>query len=324
MILRPFLSNQPFVLALLLPVIVLFQLLNGYLQYHHSFAFVDIGLWGKTTFFNQWWAAIPAGIIVALNAIQLNVLFNRHEFLEKNNYGPSLFYVVFMSFSHSFYQFDALLIVHACLLQVIRILFTMRTGEDNRKEAFNAAFFIGLACTFLPPTGFFIVILWFAVWALKSFVFREWLIMILGFSTPVFNGLMFWWISGHRITLNMLRNNTFIDYEVLVYYSTSAIVILLLIFSFIGIRVRMRKSSIRFKKLSRVLIWFLIGAIIIGVSDLVFYQQVEWFNLVFIPVSFFFTFAFIHKFWKVAATSLFYIAFVLAVIKFFGYTHLLM
>ena len=46
-------------------------------------------------------------------------------------------------------------------------------------------------------------------------------------------------------------------------------------------------------------------------------KHLEWFNLVFVPVGFLFTFAFIHKFWKQVATVFFYLTFLMAVIKFF-------
>lgn len=325
MILRPFLSNQPFVLLLLIPVIAGFHLLNGFFHYHATFPVVDLGLFGKTDLFNDWWTGIPAALIVGANALQLNALFNRHEFLDKNNYGPALFYVVLMSFSFSFYQFDALLIVHVCWLQVIRILFLMHPNQDNRKQAFNAAFFAGVSAVFFPPSAGLLVFLWFAVWSLKSFNFKEWLMMHIGFGIPVFNGLMFWWFSGHTISLNVLRNtNNNIKYEELIYYASSVAVLVLFFLSIIGVRIRLQKSSIRFKKLNRALVWVLIGAVLFGSADLIFYQQLDWFNVMFIPLSFFFTFAFIHKFWQIVATWFFYATFLVAVVKFFLLSHLVL
>lgn len=317
MILRPFLSNQPLSLVLLIPVITGFHLLNFFFPYHTTLPIIDLGLWGKATHVDEWWISIPTALMVALNAFQITRLFNKHEFLERYNYGPSLFYVVLMSFSHSFYQLDGLLFVHVFLLQAIRILFNTRPNEDHRKEAFNSFFFIGLAATFLTPSAGLVVFFWFAFWALKSFVFREWIMMLIGFAFPVFNALMYWWFSGHQIGFNVLRHAAFIKNETLVYYATSAAVLILFVLSIIGVQVRLQKSSIRFKKLNRSLVWILIGTSLLGISDLIIYQQVEWFNTIFIPLSFFFTFAFIHKFWKIVATWFFYATLLVAVVKFF-------
>jgi hypothetical protein len=249
--------------------------------------------------------------------LQLNTLFNRHEFLERNNYGPSLFYVTLMSFSHSFYQPDGLLVVHICWVQVLRLLFRVRSGEDARKEVTNAAFFVGLAASFHPASGGLLLLFWFALWAMKPFDFREWILSMIGFAAPVVNALIYWWYSGHRIDSNLLRYDIIVEHEAAVYYSTSALMLILFLLSIIGIRIRVQKSSIRYKKLNRALMWILLGGMLLGTADILFYQQIEWFNFIFISLSFFFTFAFIHKFWKGIATFFFYATFLLAIAKFF-------
>lgn len=103
----------------------------------------------------------------------------------------------------------------------------------------------------------------------------------------------------------------------MLYYASGLAIFFLFLLSIIGIRVRLIKSTVRFKKLNSAMLWILVGAVVLGASDLIFYQQLDWFNLIFIPLSFFFTFAFIHKFWKEVATWFFYATFLLAVVKFF-------
>lgn len=323
MILRPFLSNRPFTLALLIPVIAGFCLLNGYFGYHELFPKINIGLWGETGLLSEWWISIVSGFIIGLNALQLNVLFNRHEFLERNNYGPALFYVLLMSFSHSFYQVEGLLLAHVCWLQAIRLMFRIRPNEDARKHVFNAAFFVGLSATFHPASAGLLIFFWFALWALKQLTFREFLLSFTGFLVPVANALVYWWFSGHRLDTSLLWNSVIVPNEKVVYYATSGLIAGLFVLSMIGIQIRLQKSSIRFKKLTRSLIWILAGCVLLGTAHPVFYQQMEWFSLMFIPLSFFLTFAFIHRFWEAVSTFFFYAAFLLAVVKFFIDTLLL-
>lgn len=317
MILRPFLNNNVLVLILLAPIIVGFHILNSYFSYHVLIEKVDLGLWGRLDIFNNPVSPYLAGIVVALNAFQLNFLFNKHEFLEKNNYGPALFYVILMSFSHSFYQMDAVLIAHFFLLQALRLLFRLRANEANPRFGFDGAFFIGLASTFLPPLSGLIVIYWFAAWALQPYSLRQWIIMLFGFLIPIANGLTYWWFSGHLISLSILKHATKFNYQDIVYYATAAALVILFLLSIIGIRIRSRISSIRFKKLNRALLWFLVGTLLLGVAEMIFYQQAEWISLMFIPLSFFFTFAFIHKIWQKVATIFFYLTLIIAVFKFF-------
>lgn len=317
MILRPFLSNRPLVLLLLVPIIVGFQLLNAQFHFHALIERVDLGLWGKTTFLSSWWTSIIASAIVMANAIQLNFLFNKHEFLDKNNYGPSLFYVVLMSFSHSFYQVDAVLICHLFLLQSLRLLFQLKSNETNFTSAFNSAFFIGLSASFLPPSAALIIPFWFSAWALHPFSFRQWLLMIIGFLIPIGNGLTYWWISGHTISTRILRHSSLIKYEDVFFYGTTATIVILFLLSIIGIQIRVRVSNIRFKKLNRALVWILVGTLLLGVAEIIIYQQSEWISMLFIPLSFFFTFAFIHRIWQKVASIFFYLALIIAVAKFF-------
>nr|WP_294860002.1 hypothetical protein [uncultured Fluviicola sp.] len=317
MILRPFLSNRPLVLLLLVPIIVGFQLLNAQFHFHNLIEHVDLGLWGKTTLFSSWWTSIIASSIVMANAIQLNFLFNQHEFLDKNNYGPSLFYVVLMSFSHSFYQVDAVLICHLFLLQSLRLLFQLKSNETNFTSAFNSAFFIGLSASFLPPSAALIIPFWFSAWALHPFSFRQWLLMIIGFLIPIGNGLTYWWISGHTISTRILRHSSLIKYEDVFFYGTTATIVILFLLSIIGIQIRLRVSNIRFKKLNRALVWILVGTLLLGVTEIIIYQQSEWVSMLFIPLSFFFTFAFIHRIWQKVASIFFYLTLIIAVAKFF-------
>ncbi|TSJ45410.1 hypothetical protein [Fluviicola chungangensis] len=317
MILRPFLSNRPLVLVLLIPIVVGFQLLNGYFHFHALLDVVDLGLWGKTTLLDTWWTSIIASVIVIANAIQINFLFNQHEFLDRNNYGPSLFYVVLMSFSHSFYQVDAVLICHLFLLQAVRLLFQLKTHESNLTTSFNSAFFIGLSASFLPPSAALIIPFWFSAWALHPFSFRQWLLMIIGFLIPIANGLTWWWISGHTISTRILRHSSLIKYEEVFFYGTSATIVILFLLSIIGIQIRVRVSNIRFKKLNRALIWILVGTLLLGVTEIIIYQQSEWLSMLFIPLSFFFTFAFIHRIWQRVASIFFYLTLIIAVAKFF-------
>ena len=317
MILRPFLGNNVLLLFALIPVIFGFELLNNYFHYHVFIEKVDLGLWGKLEFINKTFSPILAGILVAANAFQLNFLFNQHEFLEKNNYAPALFYVTLMSFSHSFYQVDAVLIVHVLLLQALRLLFEVRSNEANMKPEFNGALFIGLAATFLPPSSVLIVFYWLAVWALQPYSLRQWFLMVIGFLIPVANGLTYWWFSGHLISLNILTHSTRFRYQDAVYIASGIVILILFLLSIIGIRIRSRISSIRFKKLNRSLIWFLIGTLMLGTAEIFVYNQSEWISLLFIPLSFFFTFAFIHKIWQKVASFFFYLTFLMAVLKFF-------
>lgn len=317
MILRPFLSNRPLVLTLLLPVVVLFICLNIFYHYHVPVPFIDLGLLGKINALPVFWSELLAAVFILGNAIFLNYLFNKHDFLERNNYAPSLFYVVFMSFSQSFYFFDALLIIHLLMLFVFRLLFILENGERNGSHIFNVGLLFGCIVVLIPQSAILFPFLLIAVRMNRVLSFRDIILFILGTVLIVFNGLMFWWFSGHTIGIRILRAANYVKYEQVVLIASGSVLLIYLLLSSIGVRYRLQKSSIRFKKISRSILIVLLGTLLLGAGELIFYQQVEWFNLIFIPVGFLFTFAFINNFWKQVASGFFYLTFLLAVIKFF-------
>lgn len=317
MILGPFLNNRPLIVFILIPIIIGYQVLNSYLNFHAQFPEINFGMWGKFGYSNTLLYNIISSVIVFLNALQLNVLFNRHEFLYKNNYAPSLFYVVLMSFSHAFYQPDAVLVVHILMLQVLRQLFKFESNDHQYNIYFNIGFLIGLCTTFIPISSILFFPILMAIWVLQPITFRTFLILTIGFITPVINGLAFWWYSGHKINTHLLKHNTFINYETLFYFGLTSIIIILLLLSIIGIQIRLRKSNIRFKKLNRVMVWFMFGTLLLGVLGVFFFNQNESLSLLFIPLSFFYTYAFIHTLWMKVATIFFYITLLVSVFEYF-------
>jgi hypothetical protein len=152
---------------------------------------------------------------------------------------------------------------------------------------------------------------------LQPFSFRQWFLMIIGFLIPIGNGLTYWWISGHTISTRILRHSSLIKYEDVFFYGTTATIVILFLLSIIGIQIRVRVSNIRFKKLNRALVWILVGTLLLGVTEIIIYQQSEWISMLFIPLSFFFTFAFIHRIWQKVASMFFYLTLIIAVAKFF-------
>ncbi len=317
MILKPFLGNNPLVLFLLLPVIALFVVLNQWFHFHLPFESVQLGLLGKFPQPAAWMGQSSAAIFVFGNAILLNTLFNKYDFLERNTYAPALFYVLFMSFSHSFYYWDSLLLVHTFILVQLLFYFEIDNGENNQRQFFNAGIIYGATVVLLPSIIVTLPFTLLAIRMLKVYSFREFLLYILGAMLIVFNGLMMWWFSGHSINLKLIRFIERVNYQQVIIIATGSILILMLLLSWIGVQLRLQKSSIRFKKMIRTISWLTFAFLGFGSLEYIIYQQVEWFNLIFVPAGFLFTFAFIHKSWKGVANIFFHLTFLMAVIKFF-------
>ena len=85
-----------------------------------------------------------------------------------------------------------------------------------------------------------------------------------------------------------------------------------------SIQAHIQKSSLRLKKMTRMLWWLVVAGIVIGIID--FFEnngQIQRFSLIMIPFSFFLTFSFSHKTLGIVAIGLFYITLTYSVLKFF-------
>jgi hypothetical protein len=212
---------------------------------------------------------------------------------------------------------DGLLITHSCLIFTMAQLFRLNQHESGKKPVFNAMFFAGIGATFHPPMialfPFFLIM----VWVLRPFVFREFILAIIGFGVPQLYAVVFLWYSGHSINLKLLEQITDYTNKQTDFLVTAVLFTLLFILSVFSIRARMQKSSIRLKKLTTILWWYLFIALTLGCVDFIFFRQIERFSFMMIPLSVFLTFSFTNKTFSVIATILFYLTMSYSLSKFF-------
>ena len=251
-----FLSNRSIVQFLLPLVVLVYIILNYFTNYYSYSEVANFGFWGNNIQLNPSASQIIASLFIIGNAIGVNAVFNWNQFLERNSFMSSLLYVVLLSFYHSFYQLDGLLISHTFLIICLYQLYFLRQNEDGRKSVFNAAFFGGLAATFHPPLIVLCPFLFFMIWNIRPFVFREILLCIIGFSVPLFYAGFYLIYTGTSIDLKLLKTSTNYDRQQFDFLVTSGIFLFSLLLSLVSIQAHIQKSSIRLKKMTRILWWF--------------------------------------------------------------------
>jgi hypothetical protein len=319
-VLRVFQANRVGVL-LLIPVLAgIYYALNDITGCYELDSTSNLGLLGKFTFEQAWIPKILAPIIVCINAFAISWIYNENTFYERNTYTSALLYVVCMSFYHSFYSLDGLLLAHSCIIILLYQYFLLRQNEDGRKHAFNGAFFGGLAAVFHPPLIALLPVLLMMLWSLRPFVFREMVLVILGFGLPLLYGAAYLWYAKHSIELQIIQETGTYYKKQTDFLITSALFSLLFMLSMLSIRSRMQKSSSRLKNLVRIL-WFLVLiAVILGLADYFLFNQIERFSLLTIPLSFFLTFAFnrqSNKGFEWVSDTLFYLTFAYSLTNYF-------
>ena len=91
-----FLGNRTGVLFLIPFFMLGYFLLDQFTSYYPHNAQTNIGMWGISIPFSDSFLEISGAILVVMNALAINMIYNANEFLERNSYIPSLLYVVMM------------------------------------------------------------------------------------------------------------------------------------------------------------------------------------------------------------------------------------
>lgn len=312
-----FLGNRAGVLLLIPVLVAVYFGLNFQSNYYTQETASNLGLWGEAIVIYPITAKFVAAVLICLNAFGINWIYNTNEFLERNSYMSSLLYVILMSFYHSFYSLDGLLIAHTCIIAMLFQFFKLRQNEDGKRHVFNGAFYAGLAASFHPPMIALIPFVLIMIWNIRPFVFRETIIALMGFGVPLLYGGVYLWYSGHGIELRILEQATNYLQKQTDFLVMAVLFTLLFLLSLVSIRGKMQKSSIRLKKLVRILWWLVAIGVLFGLADFIFFNQIERFSFLMIPLSFFLTFSFSNKTFGVMASVLFYMTFLYSLINFF-------
>lgn len=316
---RFFLGNQTYALFLMPFFVVSYLFMNYYSSYFDITETIDLGFWGYISISNFVGDYLPwlSGILVLINAYIINYFFNSNEFNDKNSYIIALLYVILLSYYRSFYFLDGILISHSFLFFALMQLYKMEYSQDARKKVFNAGFFFGVAATFHPPLIIALPFLWLMITRIRPFMVRETILTTIGMLVPLIYAFSANLIFKHKINLNFIESTKSYSQQELIFLISLGLFALLVFSSWIGIRNKALKSSIRFRKNTNILNLFLLLGIALGIIDWTFFQQYEWFCFIVIPIALFLPFSYLNTRFRFISNLLFYLTFGFSVIKFF-------
>ncbi|NOQ70709.1 MAG: hypothetical protein GQ574_01835 [Crocinitomix sp.] len=124
-----------------------------------------------------------AVLLLYISAIQLNRVVNVYGFYSKNTYLPGLIYAITLA-SFDQIHFSAALLAYAFLIFGIGYLFRITRQDSASESVFMAALLFGIATVFSPFLLPIIVLPWFSLVVFRYFVWREWFMLLIGFSIP--------------------------------------------------------------------------------------------------------------------------------------------
>jgi len=315
-VVRIFFGNRSYALLILPLLIVGYTVLNMWKGHHDPDIQANFGFWGHLLSQSTLLSQFLAGSLIFVNAILLNTLFNRNDFMESNNYLPSLLYVTFLSIFHSFYFLDGSSIAQTLVVLGLYQLLKLSQNEDARKIVFNAAFLFGVACTFNPLLLLIIPFMFWMGWVIRPFVFRESTLTVIGAVIP----LMFAGVYGSFYNIEM-TNEQFSSSSTELWLEDIVVLggatFFMIVLGVGSLALKLKQSSIRLKKLFRVIVILANFCLLLTIFEYFVFHKKEALSLVFIPLMFFLPYAFGYKKQRMVTTTVFYLLFFFSVGKFF-------
>jgi hypothetical protein len=137
-------------------------------------------------YFQDKWVLFSLGVgLSSLNAILLNVLFNREEYMNKSNSLPALLYSVSVAVSCSSSNGVFILLSHLILMPGIYRIIKIYREPRALGAYFESGFWFALSAMFFTPNLFLIPVAMGCVLYTRPFNFRELIMPLLGGLLPI-------------------------------------------------------------------------------------------------------------------------------------------
>lgn len=206
--------------------------------------------------------------LVYIGALELNKLVNTYGFYSKNTYLPGFIYAIGL-FGFGQFSFSMHLPLYFFLMAGLGYLFRINRQESAIGIIFITTLSFGIASIFDPTMLPLLLLPWLSLLVFKPFVWREWLILFVGFIIPwIYHFAVYYLITGSAYIpySKPILEQTPIDFSVEM-ITFNIFTIGLVIYSFLRYLVISRTELLIFKKRSRIIYHFCwLGLITLAVS----------------------------------------------------------
>jgi hypothetical protein len=130
--------------------------------------------------------SLLAFIILFTQASLFNRICNSQKMLAKPTYLPAMSYILITSLVPEWSYFSAPLIINSLLIWIYYWMVLLYNSNRPAASIFNIGVVMGVITLLYQPAVLFILLIWLALFIMRPFVIREWLIGILGVTTPYY------------------------------------------------------------------------------------------------------------------------------------------
>jgi hypothetical protein len=297
-------------------LVLIFNLLNLVTGAYSISPSIDFGLLG-TIDIAPGYSVLFSSFLILLNGFNITRIFNENDFFDKNIYSSGFLYLVLMSFYHSFYHLNTLLIVQSLLIIVVREVLLIQQQDGDQKHVFNGAFLLGLSACIHPPSLLYLFVFLVSIWSLKSFLMKDFLLILVGSFLPFMYVGSYYFLNDKVILIDLFSSPT--KWKIVVFDMLFTLIncSFLFLMALVSFRSSAVKSTLRLRKMMLPLVMFFIVGLGLGLYDFILFFQMDRLLLMLVTLPFFINYAFINRTYSLFAGILFIMALGYSFIKFF-------
>ncbi len=209
-----------------------------------------------------------AFILVIAQAFLLNKILIENAIIRKNSFLPAFVYIIIMSQSKELHTIYPALIANLLLIVVFYYLLKIYNETEAYLEILNAGFLVGLASLFYLPSIFFIILLWIGFIIYSIFLWREWVISLIGLLIPyIFLFTYYFWFDRMDDMLSnylvFFDNISELFFELNIFQIiTLSMIALFVLLAINRIIISLNTKTISIRKKSIIMIWFFLISLI--------------------------------------------------------------
>lgn len=130
--------------------------------------------------------AVLAFILILVQATLLNRICNELKMFPRSSYLPAMSYILVSSLFPEWNQFSAPLLINTFLIWMFYRMSILYSSNTPNISVFNIGLIIGIMTMVNEPAIVFVLLIPFALFTMRPFRIREWLIGFLGVTTPYY------------------------------------------------------------------------------------------------------------------------------------------
>lgn len=130
--------------------------------------------------------ALLAFILLFSQATLLNRIFNLQKMLPRPNYLAAMAYLLMSSLFREWSQFSAVLLINSLLIWAYYRMLLLYNSSKPGSAIFNIGLLLGIVSLLYQPAVIYVLLLLFAIFIMRPFQIRDWLIGLLGVTTPYY------------------------------------------------------------------------------------------------------------------------------------------